>query len=584
MNTIRLSLANRIVLAIVAIMAGATGLLFALIDTHGVAAGASTQIAVLALATVAVLALVIRMLLSRLVSRPVTLLSEAVDAVGDGDLTTRVRLHSTLPEFARLSHRFDEGLVGGLQITLLGMKELVDENVALSDRFKQETDRSLENTSRIAHRANEAGEQMSKLNTQIEESSSAIEEMTSSISQLGDQIGSHSAAVDQTSSAVEEMSASITSVAKIASEKREATGGLIETTERGGEHVRAMTTVMEEVSSGMNDLFKMISVINHVAAQTNLLAMNAAIEAAHAGEYGRGFAVVAEEIRSLSESTTANTKRITGSLKEFVERIRQAHDAGMQTGEVFGSIKSEVETFVAAFGEIARSTDEVASGTDQMLQAVGSLRQISQEISEGSAEMKRGVQDINTSLAAIREFSHTTVAGIEEFGSAAKEIQDAQETIASMSSESHKHMTQLGTELKYFRIESGGEASQERYVSVLRHVILDHKKRVMGSRLLLDGRVPLENLPEKNAGPDCPLGNVIVVMKQQRSDDSSLETLTALERLHNRFHECYNELVDAFLHNKQPLCEQRYQELERVWKQLIEYRETINAIMEQGGA
>lgn len=584
MSTMRLSLATWIVLAIVAIMTGATAVLFTVTGAHGVAAEAATQITILALGTIVVLAVVIRTLLNRMVSRPITLLSEAVDAVGDGDLTTRVRLRSRLPEFARLSHRFDEGLVAGLQITLLGMKELVDQNMALSERFKQETDRSLEHTSRIAHRADEAGRQMSKLNNQIEESSSAIEEMTSSISQLGDRIGSHSAAVEQTSSAVEEMSASITSVAKIASEKREATAGLIETTERGGEHVRAMTTVMEEVSSGMNDLFKMISVINHVAAQTNLLAMNAAIEAAHAGEYGRGFAVVAEEIRGLSESTTANTKRITGSLKEFVERIQQAHDAGMQTGEVFGSIKSEVETFVAAFGEIARSTDEVASGTDQMLQAVGSLRQISLEIGEGSEEMKRGVQDINSSLSAIREFSHTTVTGIEEFASAAKEIQDAQQTIASMSTESNKQMTQLGTELKYFRIESGGDTARDRYVSVLRHVILDHKKRVMGSRLLLDGRVPLENLPEQNAGIDCPLGNVIVVMKRQRSDDSTRESLAALERLHNRFHECYNELLHAFRLNKQTLCEQRYQELEHVWKELIEYRETINAIMEQVGA
>ncbi len=578
MSIARLSLANRVLLVTILILIAALALVFGVIDAHGRVDSTATFVMIVAVATIAVLVAANRLVLSKMVARPLRRLANAVDEVADGDLTTRVRLRATLPELRRLSHQFDEGLVAGLQFTLLGMKELIAENARMSERFQRETDRSLEHSSEITGRATTANEHMSSLNTQIEESSSAIEELNTSISSLGDQISSHSATVDQTSSAVEQMSASITSVARIATEKRQSTDRLIDTTDRGGEHVRAMTGVMEEVASGMNELFRMISVINHVAAQTNLLAMNAAIEAAHAGEYGRGFAVVAEEIRSLSESTTKNTKQITASLKEFVERIQQAHDAGLQTGQVFNSIKSEVETFVAAFTEIANSTDEVASGTDQMLEAVGALRQISQEISEGSSEMKRGVQDINTALLAIRDFSQGTVAQIKDFTSAAQEIRDSQERIASMSAESNTHMGQLATELKYFRIESSDRTGQETYVPVLRQVILDHKKRVMGSRLLLDGRMPVENLPGENRGADCPLGSVITMMKSHRAEAASL---SSLEALHDEFHERYNSLIDAYYHSRSDLCEQHYKELERIWKQLIEFRETINAIMQQ---
>ncbi len=577
MTIAKLSLGNRVTLVAVVVAAAATGILLGLWDDYRLTQEAGALLATLGIATLIVLILATRLLLTRTVTLPLRRLARTVDSVADGDLTARAALRSTLPELGHLGYRFDEGLIAGMQITLLGMKELIDENLEISDQFRRETDRSLQQTANINSRATETDEQMSRLNTQIEESSSGIEELAAGISGLGDQISSHSAAVDQTSSTVEEMSASISSVARIATERREATGTLMATTERGGEHVRAMTAVMEEVSSGLNELFNMISVINNVAAQTNLLAMNAAIEAAHAGEYGRGFAVVAEEIRSLSESTTANTQQITKSLKEFVERIRQAHEAGVQTGGVFTEIKSEVETFVSAFGEIAASTDEVASGTDQMLQAVGSLRRISQEISEGSEEMKRGVQGVNDALSAIREVSHQTVSQIEAFSSAAREIRESQQRIAEMSNASNRHMAQLATELKYFRLETGDGKSHETYVSVLRHVILDHKKRVMGARLLLDGRVPVANLPEKNRGSDCPLGNLIMVMAKEHSDGG---TLAALKELHDRFHETYNRLIEAFHDQDRQLCEQEYQALDTIWKQLIEYRETINEIMQ----
>ncbi len=572
----KLSLGNRVTLVAILVAAAAAGMLLGLSDDYHLPQEAGVLFAAVGTVALIVLILATRFLLTRTVTLPVRRLARTIDAVADGDLTTRAGLRSTLPELAHLAHQFDQGLVAGMQITLLGMKELIDATLEISEQFRRETDRSLQQTATISNRATQTDEQMSRLNTQIEESSSGIEQLTAGISNLGDQIATHAAAVDQTSSAVEEMSASISSVARIATERREATGTLMTTTERGGEHVRAMTAVMEEVSSGLNELFTMISVINNVAAQTNLLAMNAAIEAAHAGEYGRGFAVVAEEIRSLSESTTAHTQQITKSLKEFVERIRQAHEAGVQTGGVFTQIKSEVETFVSAFGEIAASTDEVATGTDQMLQAVGSLRRISQEISAGSEEMTRGVQNVNEALSTIREVSHQTVSHIEAFSSAAHEIRSSQQRIAEMSTASNRHMAQLATELKYFRLEAGDGTSHETYVSVLRHVILDHKKRLMGARLLLDGRVPVANLPEKNRGSDCPLGNLIMVMAKERADDGSLAALT---ELHDRFHETYNRLIDAYHDQNRELREQEYQALDTIWKQLIEYRETINEII-----
>jgi methyl-accepting chemotaxis protein len=137
------------------------------------------------------------------------------------------------------------------------------------------------------------------------------------------------------------MAASVESVARIALQRQEALEQLVSITNKGGEQVEITNKLIEENANDVKEILEIIEIINNVASQTNLLSMNAAIEAAHASDSGRGFAVVAEEIRKLAESTNENSKRIRKTITTIADRIQQILEASNESSDSFQKIDHE---------------------------------------------------------------------------------------------------------------------------------------------------------------------------------------------------------------------------------------------------
>src|SRR5512142_2791043 len=162
------------------------------------------------------------------------------------------------------------------------------------------------------------------------------------------------------------MAASITNVSRLSEERKERTSKLLATVAESGKKAAQTNDVIRQVSKEIDSIHEAISVINGVAAQTNLLSMNAAIESAHAGEAGRGFAVVADEIRKLAESTTAHSKRIGASLKSITTRIRQALESADRSYRSF----DEINVFI---GEMAKALDEISGSMKELNKAAADV-------------------------------------------------------------------------------------------------------------------------------------------------------------------------------------------------------------------
>ena len=144
--------------------------------------------------------------------------------------------------------------------------------------------------------------------------------------------------VEESTASVNEMIASLKNLDKMTNARRESASRLVETAKNGGEKLSNTVEVVRNINNSIGSISDMIKIIDGIAAQTNLLAMNAAIEAAHAGDAGRGFAVVADEIRSLAETTSNNSQEIGSIIRDVMEKIHIAAESSEDTIQAFQDI------------------------------------------------------------------------------------------------------------------------------------------------------------------------------------------------------------------------------------------------------
>ncbi len=370
-----------------------------------------------------VIILFISLLISSTISRQLNKIVTATKEMANGDLTRRVRI-SSHDEISILAANFNTA-TENLRSIINGVKSASQKSQSISESLSENMERTSASVTEITANIDSIKKQFSILTENVTTSSTAVEEISANIASLANQINNQANSVTQTTAAIEEMNASITNVAHIAVEKKEATDSLVQITRLGGEKVGLTNKIIMDISKSVIDMQGMITLINSIASQTNLLSMNAAIEAAHAGEFGKGFAVVADEIRKLAESTAENSRDISVSLQGVVEKIKSASESSTESGEAFNKINLVVNEVVEAFTEISNSTEELAIGSRSVLSEGNNLLNVTEEIRGGAEEMKIGTEQIGTSVLNLKDISIQALQGINEISIGANEITSA---------------------------------------------------------------------------------------------------------------------------------------------------------------
>jgi len=286
----------------------------------------------------------------------------------------------------------------------------------------------------------------------ITETAATIEEIVRTIKQLNNSIETQATSVAQSSSSVEQMVANIASMGQMLGKTDEVIRSLTTATGDGKATLVTSNTVTQKIAEESGSLMEASSVIQHIASQTNLLAMNAAIEAAHAGEAGKGFAVVADEIRKLAEESSVQGKTITATLKTLGGEIETLSTSSKTVEEKFNAIFTLAEQVKEMSARLTEAMREQENGSKEVLTAIKSINTVTTEVQAGSEEMLKGGEGVASEMQKLAGLTRVITESMNEMASGAVQINNAVQDVSEITQKNKQSIEGLAEEVSKFKV------------------------------------------------------------------------------------------------------------------------------------
>ena len=355
--------------------------------------------------SITIVAVILGVLVALFVSRtfvvkPINDIVESASKITNGDLTVRVA-YSSKDEIGKLAAALDK--------MVLALKEIATTIERDSQTVKQEASQVAAASEEVSATVEELTAQVDSVNSNVNNASAAIEEMTSGIEEVA-------ASAQNVAHASQKLSEEAQKVSQLANEGQKAILSITDVIVQTREKADVTFQIVEKLSESAKNIGEIVDTINSIAEQTNLLALNAAIEAARAGEAGRGFAVVADEIRKLAEESKQATQNIANILRGIVDSSMKASEATKETVEIVNKAYTE--------------SDLVKSQFEQILQSIVRMSQMTENLAASAQEQSAAAEEMSSAMDSASKSMVSVVEQMNEVTMAIKQQADAISNVA----------------------------------------------------------------------------------------------------------------------------------------------------------
>lgn len=369
---------------------------------------------------------------------------------GDADLTKRCKLFIR-DEIGDLIIHFDFFL-DKLQQIMTDVKASKDDLSSAGSAMTSSTQDTASSITQIIANIDGIHNQISTQTQTVTGAATAVTEISSNISVLDNLIDGQSSGVSQASVAVEEMIGNISSVNHSVEKMARSFETLAENANNGISKQQAVNERIKQIETQSQMLQEANLAIENIAQQTNLLAMNAAIEAAHAGDAGKGFAVVADEIRKLSETSSKQSRTIGEQLNDIKDAISEVVSSSSESNEAFVSVSEGIKETDQLVLQIKAAMEEQNSGSRQISQALKTMNDGTVEVTRSSKEMAARSSKVINEMTNLQNSSASMQNSMEEMAAGARKINETGAELSDISRRVQDSIDKIGSQIDRFKV------------------------------------------------------------------------------------------------------------------------------------
>lgn len=397
---------------------------------------------------------VIMLLFSKLVMKPLSKTGKAFEVLngqsGVSDLTIKVETKHN-DEIGKITEEINVFIESQRNI-LLDVKDANDSLSEIGETLASSSQQSASAISQIMANIESVNNSVEKQGAALQHVQECFSENKRSADSLESLIAEQSSEITESSAGIEEMIGNINSVTQSVGKMSQEYSELIQITENEKIRQNNVAQQIAEMAQQSQHLTDANNVISQIASQTNLLAMNAAIEAAHAGELGKGFAVVADEIRKLAENSGTQSKAIKLELSQLTDAIADVVNNSALQVKGFENITAKVKSTDVLVDQINVAMKEQHSASEQILVALRNINDVSLSVQKTSNEMAQGIEAVGEATQNLSQIADTVSGSMQEMQAGAKEINYSAANVSDMATKTMDSISKMSSVISKFKL------------------------------------------------------------------------------------------------------------------------------------